>query len=435
MKRFEKRLQQELHRADEDTLARIAAHCPADIPIRIQSRMLKKLGTQTAAHLETGIVQTAGSRYGWPAAAACAALCIGIMGLLGTLHADSPSMQQPDSMTAAIVSAGTETEGTERTTTSEAAASRTDIICMLPESASSASSEAATNCPVTEPATSLTETQPPQTALSVPVQESITSAGLGWQIRLHELDEEMILPTGETIPAGAVAATFSHPVHGDFDNLVLTLAIVQENMLYTAEDGRILLSAEAAMSHAMVTGQLSEDGRTLCIAGAAAVLCDGDAALFTLYLKPETQMTQALFEALSSEMSVTEAVPPVVNEIPEDTGNGWYVRWHYRAGDADDNTLHDMDEQIDTKDAVYILRACEAAPDHELHVTEIDDAAGTWRQYFPAARSAECADANGNTYITHEDASEILQYITARNTGRPYHGMVGTTLIDMAVIQ
>ncbi len=445
MNQHEIRLQQLLHHMDMEAVERIADTCPAGDADAVKARILTRLGHSSLPSTrmsDTQKVAPAPASKGWLYAAAAAACLVLCGGMVGALASGRPSVQKPEpsaasGMTTASLHAEVQPV-TEQMMSAETAEAPTEVRSEPAETNPPAHQQTAESIPSEAPLQNATAPQTQvQTSVSgsASVQEHIASPGLGWQVRCRVLTSEVLLESGEIIPQGAVSAEFSHPGHADFDSLVLTLAVVQEGALYTDAEGQLLMQKSAATKHALLAGQLSEDGRTLCIAGASAVSCDGDAALFTLYLKPGTQMTEALFQTLSAEMQTTSPVPPVVNRIPEDTGNDWYVRWHYLAGDADDNTVKTSDGRIDTADAVYILRACMAAPNHELSVVDIDDRAKTWQQYFPAARSAECADANGNTFITAEDAAEVLNYITAAGTGTPYRGFAGTVLVDMALTE
>lgn len=257
-----------------------------------------------------------------------------------------------------------------------------------------------------------------------------------YSVSYETLTSAITTDNGNTIPAGAVGVTVSIEENTGFDGNTLVLEVANGYQAYTDNDDMLILQNGNVLANALISGSVSENGEKICIATAAANTCSADGELFTFYMTATTRNYTPNFVSVESTDEVTVDLATMSNTNSDngistcswlDTETEWYENWFYCAGDANDDTVNANNKIINAIDASLILQACEIAPNHELLVSDLNDA-GNWNQYFPS-RMPECADANGNTVITIQDASDVLNYssfIGAGHTDEEYSGYVGT---------
>lgn len=262
-----------------------------------------------------------------------------------------------------------------------------------------------------------------------------------YSVSYETLTSAITTDNGNTIPAGAVGVTVSIEENTGFDGNTLVLEVANGYQAYTDNDDMLILQNGNVLANALISGSVSENGEKICIATAAANTCSADGELFTFYMTATTRNYTPNFVSVESTDEVTVDLATMSNT---NSDNGistcswfgedleWCEKWYYCAGDANDDSINEENKIINAIDAALILQVCENVENHKLIVTEIDDAAKSWRQYFPSERIAECPDANIDGEITSQDASDVLTYSSIDGAGKldQYNGLVGLVRQD-----
>ncbi|MBE6851734.1 MAG: hypothetical protein E7504_08445 [Ruminococcus sp.] len=427
MKNSEKKLRNMLRNVDMDTVEQIAAHCPAAedaVKERIFSRFLarKTDGSDAEAAAQSVTVIHRNSHHSIWAAVACLLICGGAIGGITLSRPSLTKQEKPQESTNAVAEQTSENDRVSSEKPRETEKSE--------HSANPIESSARETKPVQDATDVVQMQQPVQNATEVGTveQEMISSVtenprpDNAYTLSYKTLSENYITNDGQSIPAGSTAITVSVSGNTGFDCNMLHLSLSGNNSTHSDSNGALIMEKGRMLRQALVSG--TEHANGLCIAIASPENITADGELFTFYVKN----TASDFAAVSS---VKQELIPEISQVEktDHPSRSWrntpdgplYTTWHFLAGDADDNGI------INMSDAVYILRACAKAENNELSVTEIDDHAETWKKFFPPARSAECADANGNTYITMQDAGDVLDYAVICEVGKAkeYKGYVG----------